>query len=72
MFVQKNSIFLIILFVPGAMFVTTLFDVYYIFSLTLSIASTNQLYDSGYSATFSSTSCVKDPHFRRLIGISCR
>jgi hypothetical protein len=38
-------------------------DVYYIPSLTLSLASVSQLCDSGYSVTFSSTSCcVQDPH----------
>jgi transposase InsO family protein len=48
-------------------------DVYYIPSLTLSLASVSQLCDSGYSVTFSSTSCcVQDPHSGRLIGTGRR
>lgn len=44
-------------------------DVYYIHSLTLSLAYVSQLCDFGYSVTFSSTSCcVQDPHSRRLFG----
>ncbi|KAI5384257.1 hypothetical protein KIW84_071317 [Lathyrus oleraceus] len=44
------------------------YDVYYIPNLTLSLAFVIQLCGSGYSFMFSSTSCcVQDPHYKRMI-----
>ena len=44
-------------------------NVYYIPKLSLNLVSVGQLCDSGYSVSFSSTSChVQDPQSQKLIG----
>lgn len=50
----------------------SLFDVYYILNLALSLVFVSKLCDSRYAVVFSSTSChMKDPQSWRNIG-TCR
>ncbi|KAL5769842.1 hypothetical protein ACOSP7_013996 [Xanthoceras sorbifolium] len=51
----------------------SLSTVYHIPKLTMNLVSVSQLYDSGYSVSFSSTSChVQDLQSKKLIGIGRR